>query len=155
MKTLEQVSTAAGNPEAVYPAAEWAPAAYEIQEQADALEQDMSELRRLLENSRVEEARVLVKDLAVRWPKSDRVQHMAKVLAPSVARVIPGPPHRSLEKERDWYKSHGHEYPGCWIALLGDQLLAADPSYLRVKDLLSIIPGSDDAVFFFRRPDAA
>ena len=152
MKTLEQVSTEVGNPEPVYPAAELALGTYAVQEQADALERDMSFLRQLLESSRVEEARDLIKDLAVRWPNSDRVQHMAKVLAPPVARVIPGPRHRSLEKELAWYKSHGHEHPGCWIATLGEQLLAADPSYLRVNDLLDPIPGSADTVIFFSCP---
>ena len=87
----------------------------------------------------------------VRWPDSDRVQRMARVLAPHVARVIPGPPHRSMEEERAWYRIHAQEHTGCWIAVLGDQLPAADPSCRRVHAILSAIPGSDDAVLFFRR----
>ena len=122
-------------------------------ETEEALERDLGELRDLLGSSRVDDARALVKKLAARWPNSDRVQHMAHVLAPPVARVVPGPPHRSLAKEIAWFKSHGHKYPGCWIAILGDQLLAADPSYRLVNDRLDPIPGSEDAVIFFSSPD--
>lgn len=122
-------------------------------EQADALERDMSGLRELLSSSRVTEARALIKELAVRWPDSVRVQHMAKVLAPPVARAVPGPPHRSLDRELTWYKYHGHEHPGCWMGVLGDRLLAADPSYKTMYDLLSTTPGSGDAVIFFQPPD--
>ena len=153
MKTFEQALGQIDNPEPVRLAAELVPGPFAGQDQAGDLERDMAVLRGLLGSSRVEEARALANDLAVRWPDSDRVQRMARVLAPPVARVIPGPPHRSMEKERAWYRIHAHEYPGCWIAVLGDQLLAADPSYRRVHAVLSAIPGSEDAVLFFRRPD--
>ena len=113
------------------------------------LDRDMRELKDLVESDRVNDARVLVKRLVDRWPDSDRVKHWARVLAPPVARAVPGPPHRSMAAENAWFKSHGHEYPGCWIAVLGDQLLAADPSYKRVSECLEAVPHREDVVVFY------
>jgi hypothetical protein len=93
------------------------------------LEEDIRRLKRLIEESDVEEARRLSRELASRWPQSETIQHFARVLQPP--RVIPsapGPRSRSFAADRAWLKEHAREYPGCWIATLGDRLIAAHPN---------------------------
>jgi hypothetical protein len=84
-------------------------------------------LRDLLEWNQVEEARRFVKELEARWPDAERVRHYAHVLAPPTSRSRPDVSARSREQEWNWLKEHGHEYPGCWLAIYGDRLIAADP----------------------------
>jgi hypothetical protein len=96
--------------------------------------EDMAQIRALLERSEIEAARALIKELAVKWPDSDRVQHMAKVLAPPKVLGTSPATGRSFKPERDWLRAHGREYPGCWLALEGDRLIAADPDLRVVLD---------------------
>src|SRR5207244_12293467 len=88
---------------------------------------DLQHLRGLLEHDRGEEARRFVKELQPRWPESERVKHYAHVLAPPKVRLRPDIPARSLEREWKWLEEHRHEYPGCWLAVYEDRLIAADP----------------------------
>ena len=107
---------------------------------------DLDRLRAMVEHSDVEGARAFVKELEQRWPDSHRVRHWASVLAPPVARRRPGVTGRSLERERAWLREHGREHPGCWLAILGDQLLAADADLGVVLAALRQIPGSEEAL---------
>lgn len=94
----------------------------------------MAGLRRmgeLLGRGDLEGAYAQVKDLERHWPENERVQHYTRVLAPSTARVVPGEG-RSFEKHRAWLREHAHRYPGCWLAVLDDQLIAADPDAAEV-----------------------
>jgi hypothetical protein len=93
----------------------------------EQLAADLQHLRALLEADRVAEARRFVKELEQRWPKAERVQHYARVLQPPKVRMRPDLPARSREREWKWLEEHGREYPGCWLAIYGDQLIAADP----------------------------
>lgn len=88
---------------------------------------DWVRLRSLLERGRGDLARELVKELAVRWPEVEHIQHYARVLEPPVARVVPGLPSRSLDKDYAWIREHAREYPGRWLAVFEDRLIAADP----------------------------
>jgi hypothetical protein len=110
---------------------------------------DLTELRALVEADDVEAARALAPKILDRWPDSPRAQHWARVLEPPKARVLHGHPTVSLEQERQWLLKHRHEYPGCWIAVKGDQLVAADPSLKRVHDILKDVPGGERAVIYF------
>jgi hypothetical protein len=91
------------------------------------LTEDLARLRDMVEQSDVDGARAFVKELEQRWPNSQKAQHRARVLAPPVARSLRGVKGRSPDKERAWLREHGKEYPGCWLAVLGDPLIAADP----------------------------
>lgn len=86
----------------------------------------------MLGNGDVEGARAWVKELEMRWPESERVRHYARVLAPPTVRTVPRRGGRGFAKEHAWLKAHAREYPGCWIAVLEDQLIAADPDLRRV-----------------------
>jgi hypothetical protein len=71
------------------------------------------------------------------------------VLEPPKARVLHGHPTESFEQERQWLLQHRREYPGCWLAVKGDQLVAADPSLGRVYEILREVPGGERAVIYF------
>jgi hypothetical protein len=88
---------------------------------------DLHHLNDLLERERIEEARRYVKELQQRWPDAERVQHYAHVLAPPVARSCPELKTRSMHRELAWVREHAHEYPGSWLAVFEDRLVAADP----------------------------
>ena|SRR5947209_4606799 len=92
--------------------------------------QDLARLQALLTRGRVEEARSFVKELEARWPESDLVRGFARVLAPPVARVTKGREGMTREQSRTesaWLREHAREYPGCWVILLEDRLIAAHP----------------------------
>jgi hypothetical protein len=95
------------------------------------LEEQLAGLRHLLEQDAVEEARSLAQDLFRRWPESERVHHWAEVLAPPKVSVSQAGQARSLDRERTWLSEHAGDYPGCWLAVFEDRLVAADPD-LRV-----------------------
>jgi hypothetical protein len=99
------------------------------------MREDLAHLIRLVEESRVEEARRLSLELAARWPDSREVQHMARVLEPpKVIPSAPAPRGRRFDRDHQWVREHAQEYPGCWIATLEDRLVAADPSLERVME---------------------
>lgn len=103
----------------------------------DQVAEDLAELKRLIEDGRVEEARRLAPVLAARWPQSASIQHFARVLEPP--RVLPNPPMppaRSFDRDIAWLREHRDEYPGCWIATYEDQLIVADPDFKKVQDAI-------------------
>ncbi len=67
---------------------------------------------------------------------------------------VPCKPMPSDRLERQWMQEHKHEYPGQWVALTGDRLLAASPVQQEVLDAISLdgetvpliarIPAPDD-----------
>jgi hypothetical protein len=116
----------------------------------------LQHLRDLLEGDRVEEARRFVKELELRWPAAERVQHYAHVLAPPVFRSRPDIPARSRAQEMKWLKEHAHEYPGCWLAVQEDRLIAADPDRQVVAAKAREVLGAEGAILFRQpgRPDS-
>jgi hypothetical protein len=114
-------------------------------EQSDSLHapllDDLGRLKDLLEREDVEGARALVMELEARWPHSERVRRWAQVLSPPLASRRSKAEGRPLDKERAWLRDHGREHPGQWLAILGDQLLAAAPD---LQDLLATLGSSAD-----------
>ena len=111
---------------------------------------DLDRLRAMVEHEDVEGARAFVKDLEQRWPDSSRVQYWARVLAPPVARRVPGGAGRSLAREYTWLRAHGRDYPGCWLAVLEDQLLGADPHLGTLLARLREMPRGNEALLHFQ-----
>lgn len=85
-----------------------------------------------MQQARVRELEVAAPWLARRWPDDPLARHYAWLWAPSVARISTRRCKPSVEKENRWLDEHQHEYPGCWVALYDDQLIAADPDPARV-----------------------
>src|SRR5437868_4187795 len=93
----------------------------------DELEEQLAIMSALLGRNEVQRARDLIQTLEARWPHSERVRYLSRTLAPPVTRLLPDLRGRSREKERDWLHRHAQEYQNHWLALLDDQLIAADP----------------------------
>jgi hypothetical protein len=108
----------------------------------------LQHLRDLLERSRVEEARRYVKELEQRWPEAERVRHYAHVLAPPKVRLRPDIPARSRKQEWQWLEEHGPEYPGCWLAIYEDRLIAAHPDRRVVTTRATEILGEERYLLF-------
>lgn len=92
---------------------------------------EVEKLQSLLTRGKVEEARRFSRELEGRWPDSDLVRRLVRVLAPPVARVEQGRKGMSREqtaKEGTWLREHSREYAGYWVVLDGDRLIAAHPS---------------------------
>jgi len=108
----------------------------------------LARLRSLVELSDVEGARAFVKEVETQWPDDDRVRQWARVLAPP--RVISTGPAsgRTLLREKEWLKCHAREYPGCWLALDGPRLIAANPD-LNVVRIAAVEDGAEDPLFHF------
>ncbi len=91
-------------------------------------EADLAHLTELLADHDIDGARAWSQELLRRWPENTEVTHLAYVLAPPVARVVPRKyPPRRRDLEWEWLKEHGPEYAGLWVVLYEDRLLAADP----------------------------
>src|SRR5205823_8609288 len=117
-----------------------------------ALAEDLQRLRDLLDAGRIEAARRFVKELEPRWPDSERVRHYAHVLAPPVARRRPSSKPRSHAREWAWLDQHGHEYPGCWLAIYEDRLVAADPDRQLVIAKAREELGQQGALLYYQPP---
>jgi len=112
-------------------------------------EEALLRLRDFLEVSDTRGAVAYLRELAGRWPDSERVRHYLNVLDPGPARVLHGQRSRSFDGERAWIKAHAHEHPGRWIALYGEELLASEPTLVAVREILRQMPGREDALVFF------
>jgi hypothetical protein len=112
----------------------------------------LERIRRLIETSAVEEARALAKELGARWPNDRDAQHWARVLAPPRGRVVKGVRSRSLDRERAWLREHAHEYPGQWLAIFGDQLVAVAPRLATVLKTVHETPGAETAALYYQMP---
>jgi hypothetical protein len=118
-------------------------------EDQDALAAELAAVRDKLARDDAQGAREQVQRLAARWPDAPRVRHYLRVLArPEVG---PGglPPIRSLDVERAWLREHAREYAGCWLAVLGDQLIAANPDPATVIAAAQATPGGTEALLHF------
>jgi len=63
---------------------------------------------------------------------------------------MPSGKKRSLQQERAWLRTHAREYSGCWLAVLGEQLVAADRDLHRVLSVLQRAPGAADALLHYQ-----
>ena len=120
------------------------------QNDSDELLRRLIQLRADVSGGRIEEARAAVKDLAARWPDSERVQYWSRVLAPPTARTMTGPDPRSrpLDRERAWLREHAREHPGCWLAVYEDRLIAADPDLEVVLTRANQTPEGQHALLY-------
>jgi hypothetical protein len=123
-------------------------------EQKPDLQQALARLIGMLSESDVEGARAYVKELVREWPEAERVQHYARVLVrPRILGSRPASGKSFTVAEKAWLKAHAHEYPGCWIALDDDRMIAADPE-LAVVRKAAHAEGIQDALYHFT-PDPA
>jgi hypothetical protein len=119
---------------------------------AGALAADLARLTDLIAKAPIRDARAFVEELQQRWPEAAEVAHWARVLGPPVVRRVrpAGPRPKPREREFGWLREHAGEYPGCWLAVLDDRLLAADPELQVVLEEVRSMPGTDQALFHFQ-----
>ena len=118
----------------------------ETQGPDEELEATLAEFTVKLSNSDISAAQRLSAELEARWPDSPRVQQAASILKPPKVVARAGTKLRSMEKEHAWLRAHAAEYPGCWIALIGDQMIAAEPELGKVLAKAGETPGGDTAL---------
>jgi hypothetical protein len=118
-----------------------------------AVDAAVKEIRALVETGKLRQAREMTTSLLEIWPDDSRLQAAARVLAPpsfqshkSERRYLP----RNLEHE--WLREHAVDYTGQWIALLGDELLAAGKELGAVLETLRALENGKEALLHFQ-PD--
>lgn len=110
----------------------------------------LAHLCALLERQDLASARAWVDRLRQQWPESNRVQHFLRILARPAVALQPEQPKRSRGKEYRWLRDHAGEYPGCWLAVLGDDLIAADPDFSVVLAAVKKLQRPDDVLLHFQ-----
>jgi hypothetical protein len=117
---------------------------------------DLQRLVGLIEQDQVKEARTLARDLAEKWPDSAAIQHLAWVLEPpKVVRSRPGVSTPPFAQEYAWVRRHAREYPGRWLAVYGDQLIAAGLNIRTVREAARATLGEADPLFYYQPPQAS
>lgn len=114
-----------------------------------SLDTMVEQLKSLLTDGDVEEARALAREMVGRWPEEDRARYWARVLAPPKVTVVPGEPRRNLDRERAWLRKHAGEYPGCWLAVNGDELVTADPDLAAVLKTVRESGGAERSLIHY------
>jgi hypothetical protein len=84
-------------------------------------------IKQLIQGDRGGVARKKSLEWAAKFPESAQLQRWADVLNPTFSTSRPSPG-RSFRADDEWFKENAHKYPGCWQAVSGGQLIAADPS---------------------------
>jgi hypothetical protein len=111
---------------------------------------DLDRLVSLIEQSQIDEARDLAHRLIDKWPDSAPIQHLHHVLQPPEVTSTCTPARPTLEREWACLRDHAQEYPGCWLAVHDDRLLAASPDREHVLAAAREALGSDGAFLFFQ-----
>ena len=84
-------------------------------------------IKLLIEGDRGGVARKKSLEWAAKFPQSEKLKRWADVLNPTFSTSRPSPG-RDFRADEKWFKENAHKYPGCWQAVSGGQLIAADPS---------------------------
>jgi hypothetical protein len=114
------------------------------------LDNDLVRLHDLINDGDLTGARQLVHELAQRWPGSERVRRLATILAPPIVSIRPGNKGRPRHEEHAWLREHAHEYPACWLAILGSRLVAAHPDARVVLAAVRQDPTATGALLHFQ-----
>lgn len=110
----------------------------------------LEHFRTMLERGAVEKARAWVQELARRWPDDEEVGHYVRVLALPQVSVRPGHRGPSRQSERAWLREQARGYPGQWLAVLADRLIAADVDLDVVLATVRATPGAERALLHFQ-----
>lgn len=88
-------------------------------------------------------ARNLSAEGAKRFPDNTRLTNLAYILAPPVARSVPGDGNPTWKANRAWLKAHWNEYKGKWVALHNGELLAVGASPAELEQQLGDLRNRD------------
>ena len=108
-------------------------------------------VRVLVESSRVREARERTAEFLKTWPDSRRLNTAARILAPAVAKAVPPrKPQRSHSLENKWIVENARNYPGEWLLVFEDRLIASGPDLDEVIALGQQSEEGRDGVLWFQ-----
>jgi hypothetical protein len=113
------------------------------------LEQGMAQVRSLLQQADLNAARACLAQLKEEWPDSERVARLSRLLTPSGVRLDSERSDRARAEEHQWLRQHARRYPGHWLALLGDRLIAADRELSAVLEQVRRTARPDDVLLHF------
>jgi hypothetical protein len=114
------------------------------------LEEGLAALEDMVRRGDLMEARAAAEQMEQRWPDDERVRQFARVLAPPVVSVRQGGPARPRHQEYRWLRNHAAEYPGCWLAVLGERLIRADADVQVVLGAVREDPSAKGALLYFQ-----
>lgn len=84
---------------------------------------------------RIRIAQSLARDSAVRYPEDSEAKKACRILTGGEATPRPKTG-RSLRDEYRWLRSPPDEYRGCWVALVGEEVVAAADTLAKLRELL-------------------
>jgi hypothetical protein len=116
---------------------------------SQSLADELAQLAGLVGHGELVGAAEMVKDMERRWPDDEEVRRFARVLAPPTLSARKGSPARPRHQEYRWLREHSREHPGCWLAVLGDRLIAASPDVKVVVDAVREDPEARGALLHF------
>ena len=126
-------------------------AARETSPAIDSEEAAVQHVRSLVESSRVKEARVKIDEFLKVWPDSKPLNIAARILAPAVAKVVPpSKPQRSRIREHQWIRENARKYPGEWLLVFEDRLIASGADLNEVIEQGKAIEGGVDGVLWYQ-----
>lgn len=97
------------------------------QTESKAVEAIKEEVRRLLSHGRPREALEVAERGLAEHPETEEFARWVHVLTPRRPRLAGKATGRPRDREMAWLREHQHEYKGQWVALDGDELVAASP----------------------------
>lgn len=125
------------------------PKAALIEATRDECTRQVDRVKALVEASRVEEARELIRDAEAKWPENSRVRYWASVLAPPRLIGVRPASGREMATDWGWLKEHADEYRGCWVAVHNGELLAANPKLRVVHEAVLACPDRKEPLVHF------
>ena len=125
--------------------------AFDLAQPVDSEEDAVRLVRTLVESSRVREAREKIAEFLQIWPDSKRLNTAARILAPAVAKAVPPrKPQRSHALENKWILENARNYPGEWLLIFEDRLIASGPDLNEVIALGQQSEEGRDGVLWFQ-----
>ncbi len=125
--------------------------ARDLPDQVASEEDAVRVVRALVESSRIKEARLRTDEFLRIWPDSKLLQIGRRILAPDVAKVSPSTgPRRSREKENRWLQDNARNYPGEWLLVFEDRLVASGPDLDEVIRKGQETPEGREGVLWFQ-----
>jgi hypothetical protein len=126
-------------------------AARALTEPVECEEDAVRVVRALVESSRVREAREKTAEFLQIWPDSKPLKTAESVLAPAIARAVPPrKPQRSRALEYQWIRENARNYPGEWLLVFENRLIASSPSFKEVLERGQSIESGADGVLWFQ-----
>jgi hypothetical protein len=108
----------------------------------------IAEIRRLVHDGRLEEARDRLAQLQTRGVQHPEIAKWASILEPP--RCLPPSRPRNPENLRGneaWLRAHAARYFGRWVALRGGELLGSDPDRVKLHRELQGMGELEGALF--------